>query len=260
MKGRQRSTARWLRPVVQASFVALAAVLGLRRFWGVEKSFDATCPFGGAATIWQRIAHGVFLRETGPLNLVLLGGLVIVSLFVGRAFCGWACPLGAVQEAIAWVVARLSKGRITGRRALPSWLDRALRYLKVGVLAAVIWASATSLVPPLIPFCPYRTLFTLNLGSLLGWSVLVGMVLSSIVVERFWCRYLCPLGALLAPTNWVSLWRIRFNHESCISCGRCDRVCPMDLDVPREAERGAECIRCTACTQACPRDEALHSR
>ena len=257
MRKRLQSMTRWLRPTVQAAFVLLAAFLGLRRLWGVERSFDATCPFGGAATIWQRIAHGVFLRETGPLNLVLLGVLLIVSLFFGRAFCAWACPLGTVQEGLSWLVSRLTKGRLTGRRTLPAWLDRPLRFVKVGVLAAVVWASATAVVPPLIPFCPYRTLFTLNLGALLGWSVIAGLVVSSVAVDRFWCRYLCPLGALLAPTNRVSLWRIRFGREQCIACGRCDRACPVDLDVPQEVERGTECIRCMACVQACPRDEAL---
>jgi len=88
--------------------------------------------------------------------------------------------------------------------------------------------------------------------------VLLGFVGLSIVVERFWCRYLCPLGAILAWTNRISLWRIRVNESDCISCGLCTRACPMDLDVPREVERGGECIRCRACVHACRREGAIH--
>lgn len=260
MKVQRRSVSRWLRPAVQLAFVLLAASLGLRRFWGNAHSFDATCPFGGVATMWQWIAHGAFLRATGPANLSLLGGLMVAALLTGRAFCGWACPLGTVQEWLARLASRLSGGRITGRRTLPGWLDRSLRFAKYGLLAWVIWTSASAVVPPLIPFCPYRTLFTLNLGALLGWSVLLGFAALSLVVERFWCRYLCPLGAILALTNRVSLWRIRVDETRCISCGRCDRVCPVDLDVPREVERGTECIRCLACTDACPRDHVIKAR
>jgi polyferredoxin len=259
MKVHSRKSWRWLRPAVQVAFVTVAAVLGFRRFWGVTCPFDATCPFGGVATMWQWIANGVFLRETGPTNLILLGTLLAISLVVGRAFCGWACPLGTVQEWIAWLGTRINGGRPLGRRNLPPWLDRPLRLGKYVVLGLIVWASIRAVVPPLIPFCPYRTLFTLNVGALLGWGVLAAFATLSLAVERFWCRYLCPLGAVLVLTNRVSLWRVRIDETTCISCGRCDRACPVDLDVANEVERGAECIRCLSCVRACPKENALES-
>ncbi|MBN1935436.1 MAG: 4Fe-4S binding protein [Anaerolineae bacterium] len=85
----------------------------------------------------------------------------------------------------------------------------------------------------------------------------MGFIVLSLAIERFWCRYLCPLGALLALTNKISLWRIRADQTACIACGRCDRACPMDLDVVREVERGLECTRCRACVQACPKQRVL---
>lgn len=189
---------------------------------------------------------------------MLLGLLLLVALFTGRAFCSWACPLGTVQDWLVKLIRRLTGGRKAWLpiRPLP-WLDRPLRLAKYLLLGWIIWQSLTSVLPPLQPFCPYRTLFTLNTRSLLGWSVLIGFVALSLTVERFWCRYLCPLGALLAVTNKTSLWRIRADEATCISCGRCDRACPMALDVIHEVERGLECTRCQACVQACPKQNVL---
>jgi polyferredoxin len=247
----------WPRLLVQLAFVGLAIWLGMRASSGAQ-SFDSACPYGGIVTLWGYLSTGTFLRETGPWNLVLLALLLLAAVLTGHAFCGWACPLGTIQEWLASLIRRLTGGRTAWLPMRPSRkVNRALSWLKYGVLAWTVWASTTAVVPPLIPFCPYRTLFTLNVGSLLGWSAIVGLITLSFAVERAWCRYLCPLGALLAVTNKVSLWRIRKNEARCASCGLCDRTCPVDLDVMREVERGVECIRCRACVRACPREGAL---
>jgi polyferredoxin len=247
----------WPRLLVQVAFVGIAIWLGVRAASGVQ-SFDSACPYGGVVTLWGYLSSGAFLRETGPLNLILLALLLVAAIGTGRAFCGWACPLGTVQEWLASLIRRLTGGRTAWLPMRPSRkVNRALSWLKYGVLGWTVWASATAVVPPLIPFCPYRTLFTLNVGSLLGWSAIVGLITLSFAVERAWCRYLCPLGALLAVTNKISLWRIRKDEVRCASCGLCDRACPVDLDVLREVEEGAECIRCRSCVRACPREGAL---
>jgi len=254
---KRRRSLYWLRLLVQVVFVGLAIWLGVRAWVGAQ-SFDSACPYGGVVTLWGYLSTGTFLRGTGASNLVLLALLLVAALLTGRAFCGWACPLGTVQEWLASLIRRLTGGRTAWLPIRPSRkVDRALSWLKYGVLGWTVWASATAVVPPLIPFCPYRTLFTLNVGSLLGWSVIVGLITLSFAVERAWCRYLCPLGALLAVTNKISLWRIRKDEVRCASCGLCDRACPVDLDVMREVERGAECIRCRSCVRACPREGAL---
>jgi polyferredoxin len=262
MKRRRQTIKRhrslyWPRLLVQVAFVGIAIWLGVRAASGVQ-SFDSACPYGGVVTLWGYLSSGAFLRETGPLNLILLALLLVAAIGTGRAFCGWACPLGTVQEWLASLIRRLTGGRTAWLPMRPSRkVNRALSWLKYGVLGWTVWASATAVVPPLIPFCPYRTLFTLNVGSLLGWSAIVGLITLSFAVERAWCRYLCPLGALLAVTNKISLWRIRKDEVRCASCGLCDRACPVDLDVLREVEEGAECIRCRSCVRACPREGAL---
>lgn len=247
----------WPRLLVQVAFIGLAIWLGVRA-WAGAQSFDSSCPYGGVVTLWSYLSTGTFLRETGATNLVVLVLLLAAALLTGRAFCGWACPLGTVQEWLAGLIRRLTGGKAAWLPIRPSpKVNRILGWLKYGVLGWTLWASVAAVVPPLIPFCPYRTLFTLNVGSLLGWSVIVALITLSFAVERAWCRYLCPLGALLVVTNKVSFWRIRTDEVRCASCGICDRACPVDLDVMREVERGGECIRCRSCVRACPRDGAL---
>ena len=257
MKKGRRSGNR-LRLFVQIGFVLLAVGMGVRHHTHPTCSFDQSCPFGGVETAWSVLRTGTPVRETGPSNLILLGVLIAAAALTGRAFCAWACPLGTVQEWMAKLARRWSGGRKAWLPVtVPERLDRILRLGKYVVLALVLWASTSAVVPVLMPFCPYRTLFTANLGSLLGWAVLLALLLTSLVVERFWCRYLCPLGAILVPFNKISLWRIRADESSCISCGICKRACPVDLDVVHEVERGGECIRCLECVHACPREGTL---
>jgi polyferredoxin len=79
-------------------------------------------------------------------------------------------------------------------------------------------------------------------------------------VERYWCKYLCPLGAVLAVFNKLSPLRVAANHERCNDCGRCDHSCPMDIPEPQDNTRSAECIRCLECLETCARPEAVTLR
>ncbi len=251
----------FLRRLTRWAAVLGVAYLGLRHFWVKDaQPFDNTCPFGGIETLWRWVTTGTFLRTTAFSNLVLLAVLGIAALLTGRAFCGWVCPLGAVQDGLAWLIARLTRRGGRGRgsrlpvRALPAWLDRPLRWLKYVLLGLILWGSLTAVVPPLQPFCPYRTLFTLHLTSLINWSVLIGFVLLSLTVERFWCRYLCPLGAALSLFNAIAPWHVELHRERCVSCSLCARACPMGLEPHLMSPHNGECIRCLACTCACRRE------
>lgn len=91
------------------------------------------------------------------------------------------------------------------------------------------------------------------LGELFTWklAVLVIVVVLSIIVYRPFCKWLCPLGALYALFNRVSLFRMAVDKDKCISCGKCARVCKMDVDVTKTPNH-TECIRCGKCVTACP--------
>jgi len=109
----------------------------------------------------------------------------------------------------------------------------------------------------LYQFCPVRAVFSFKLTSGLLWSVLAIFIITSLLVERVWCKYLCPLGAALAIFNKLSPVRLRAEVDSCNHCGRCDIECSMGIkDVPDHLN-DLECIRCLECLETCTHDEAI---
>lgn len=236
---------------------------------GSGGSFDAFCPFGAIESLWRYVTTRQTLLTTNLLNYAILSGVLAVSLVAGRAFCGWMCPLGAVQEGLAKLARRMGgeKHPIRGKRSkvryptrLPVWADRSLRYAKYFILALVIFASVTAAYPPLQQFCPARAVFSFKLTSGLLWSVLITFVFTSLLIERVWCKYLCPLGATLAIFNKLSPIRLRADFDSCNHCGRCDIECSMGIaDIPDHLS-DPECIRCLECIETCSHEDALTLR
>lgn len=259
---RSRAVIQWL--VVIGTFL-----IGLRHIMPGEASrggsFDSFCAFGGIETLLPYLFNGHVLKSTNLLNFSVLLGALGVSLVAGRAFCGWLCPLGAVQDLIAGWTRKLSgePHHVRGRQSktilplrLPVIVDRPLRYTKYLALAVVLIASLYMAFPPLREFCPVRAVFGLHMTALL-WITLVVFLAGSVFVERFWCKYLCPLGAALAIFNKISPVRLVMDNNHCNNCGRCDIECSMDIaDVPHQLDH-PECVRCMECLETCARDGSL---
>lgn len=227
-------------------------------------SFDSFCAFGGIETMLPYLFNGNVLKSTNLFNFSILIATLGVSLVAGRAFCGWLCGLGALQDFVAeWTRKLLGEKRHTRGKSsqtilslrLPASIDRPLRYAKYLVLVAILVASLYAAFPPLREFCPVRAVFSLKMTSLL-WLSLVIFLAGSILVERFWCKYLCPLGAALALFNKISPVCL-VSSTTCNNCGRCDIECSMGIaDVPNNLT-DTECIRCLECLDTCARDGSL---
>ena len=222
---------------------------------------DALCPFGGMESLYSFMASGTWLRRVAPSSLVLLAIVVLTALLVGRVFCGWICPLGTLGE---WT-AKLSRKLGIRQRELPEPVDRPLRFLKYAVLALIIvftWKLGTLAWRAYDPWVAWMHLSAGIEGMAEApWSFVVLFVTvigASLFIERFWCRYLCPLGALLDPFQKVSLFKVRRSEEHCIHCHICARSCPVRLDPESvEVTASAECIACGACVSGCPKEKAL---
>ncbi|MDT8305562.1 MAG: 4Fe-4S binding protein [Anaerolineae bacterium] len=255
---------------LQGAAVLGTLLIGVRHVLPGEASsggaFDAFCPFGGIETLVPYVATGSTLKTTNLLNFSLLLGVLGVALLAGRAFCGWLCPLGAVQEWLAMGARRLTgeKRHIRGKQSparlpltLPAAVDRPLRYAKYVILAAIVALSVVAVYPPLHSLCPVRAMFGLRLNSALLWIVLGLFVLSSLLVERFSCKYLCPLGAATAVFNKLAPLRIVVDGERCNRCGRCEVECPMGVAAVHANTNDPECIRCLECVETCARQETM---
>jgi len=228
---------------MQYIFLAITFLIGLRHIMPGELSkggaFDAFCPFGGVETLWAYITTGQTLKTTNLLSIAILISVLGLSLLVGRAFCGWMCPIGTLQDLLTRWAQRLSGGKNKPRPGkkskarypvqVPQKVDQWLRYLKYLVLVGILIASTMMVYPPLWDFCPARAFFSFQLTTPLLWSVVIIFVITSMWVQRFWCKYLCPMGALLAVFNKIAPLRIVIDHDRCTSCHRCDADCPVDI-------------------------------
>ena len=260
------------RLVIQILFLVITILIGLRHILPGESSkggaFDAFCPFGAIETLWSLVDSGQTLKTTSPLNFSILLGVLGVSLLTGRAFCGWMCPLGTLQDLLANLSSRFfpetSRARAEGKLGLPIRISEKnavwMRGLKYLVLAVILAASTWAVYPPLREICPARALFSFQLTTPLLGSVLATFMITSLLNRRFWCKYLCPLGAVLVPFNKIAPLRLALNQDSCTQCGRCDPACPMDIKDLTHNLRSPECIQCLDCQEACRDKGALELR
>ena len=181
------------------------------------------------------------------IGIVLLAVPVLLSLIWGRVFCGWACPLGAVQELIY--------SQKTGLR-LPPAADKILKYLKFVLLVVFLYLSWTTTRNVWSEYEPFKVLFNFD-GSTAGIVITVITLLLAIFIERVFCRYLCPLGAVLSLTSRVAPFRITA-QTMCKGCGACEKgICPMNaISTPDPVSKlpgvnNFECIKCLRCEDLC---------
>jgi polyferredoxin len=264
-----------VRQVVQWLFAALNGWLGIQFLLWVRYcergGVGLNVPRPAGAEGWLPIAglmNTKYLLLTGrvpaihPAAMVLFIAFLAMSLLLKKAFCSWLCPVGTLSEHL-W---KLGK-RVFGRNLdLPKWVDiplRGLKYLLLGFFVFVIGAMSAEAIHDFMT-TPYGLVadvkmlsFFRNIGQT-ALIVIALLVLLSMLVKNFWCRYLCPYGALLGLASFLSPVKIRRDAKACIDCGNCARACPSNLPVDRLMQiRSVECTACMACVAACPAQDAL---
>jgi polyferredoxin len=244
-----------LRKVLQVLFLTyiLFVSLGHAFNWSIGENLHGICPFGAVETFFTWITTGSFIHHTGVGNYFILLGLVLTLIVAGAFFCGWICPFGTVQEFIG----KLGK-KIFGKKynnIIPKKLDSILRYFKYLFLIFVLIQTARNFALVFEKIDPYYTFFNIwsDEIAISGYIILAITLLLSLIVERSYCKYMCPLGAINGIFNFKSIIQIKRDSNNCISCGACDRVCPMGINVSTTKEiADPRCIRCGECIAVCP--------
>lgn len=197
-----------------------------------------------------------------PAALFLLVTFVSIAFLFRKAFCSWLCPVGTISEYL-W---QLGKKLFRRNFRINRWVDIPLRGLKYLLLGFFVWAVSSMAPPDIVAFMrsPYGVIADvkmLNFFRFLGITgaiVLAILVIASILVQNFWCRYLCPYGALLGLTSFFSPVRIRRDESACIDCAKCAKACPSALPVDKLITiKSAECTGCLECVAVCPAQGAL---
>ena len=198
-----------------------------------------------------------------PAGMFLLIGFLAASWLFRKSFCGWLCPVGTISEYL-WRLGRETFGR-TFR--LPRPVDVALRSVKYLLLGLFLFAVGSMSVAAIRAFLegPYGIVDDVKMMNffrylgLTGGIVLAALVVASVFVQNFWCRYFCPYGALMGLASLASPLRIRRVESLCIDCAKCAKACPSALPVDRLVTiRSAECTGCLQCVAECPAAGALY--
>ena len=193
-------------------------------------------------------------------QITLVFAVFLVTALWGRFFCGFLCSFGMLQEFFFF----FSKRVLFKKVRIPERFDSMMKYLKYGVLVFItvgVWILALPVDSSWSPWGVFGMLVSGNFSVVsralptVGFVLLLAIAAGSLFVERFFCRYLCPLGALLAVVSGKRLYKVRRRSDTCINCGICTRMCSMGIRIPeKDAVVSGECIQCMQCLAICPKE------
>ena len=228
---------------------------------GKEPSIHALCPYGGLESLYSLIFGGTFIEKIFSGTLIILIITIIIALIFRRSFCGLICPFGALQEFFGLIGKKVFRKRFT----VPSNVDKPLRYLKYIILILTLffaWKTAGLWVNPYDPWAAYGHM-SAGMESLIeeysiALIILIVTIVGSLLYDRFFCKYLCPMGAFYGIISKLSPSKITRNENTCINCGLCNKNCPVNIKVSKLKEiKSAECINCQKCILSCPKNNTL---
>ena len=212
----------------------------------------------------RAVGEGTFSMTSNGMDLVLIPAVFLLTLLWGRFFCGYLCAFGSAQDLLYQI-----RKRIVSGKQIPRALDRIMKYVKYAVLVfciAILWTGIWKMPATYSPWTLFGLFavgnFTAAAASLLtpGMLLFAASMILSFFFERFFCRYLCPLGAIFSLVSRLRLFSIRRRESPCSDCGACDRNCSMGIQISdADAVISGECIDCFQCLRVCPR-QALSAR
>jgi uncharacterized protein with FMN-binding domain len=218
-----------------------------------------TTAFYAIKEVYVAIINQSFTLSTYIGSILTILAVILPTIFLGRFFCGFLCSFGAMGDFL-WF---LSKKTIKSKFRPSEPLDAGLKWVKYGLLlyiVVVFWTlnliALDSTASPWTIFGMYASLdgwpaakYLLSLGGLMLLLIMAG----SLFIERFFCRYLCPLGAIFAVVSKLRLFHIHKNRDHCKSCRLCTNNCAMGIPLYQyDKITSGECINCFACMEGCP--------
>ncbi|WP_242964940.1 4Fe-4S binding protein [Scatolibacter rhodanostii] len=216
-----------------------------------------SCPIGSLQAVVGSFEY--------QLSFYLMGFFLLVGSLLGRFVCGFLCPFGFVQDLLHKIPFPKKIKTFRG--------DKSLRLLKYFILLVFVllipmfvvdaigggspafckWICPAGMLEGGIPLVSSNPSLQSAVGFLFTWKlvILIVTILLSIIIYRPFCKYICPLGTIYALFNKISAYHYTVSKTTCISCGKCERECPMNIDPVKQCNHG-ECVRCGVCKTVCP--------
>lgn len=215
-----------------------------------------SCPIGSLQAVLGSSKH--------KFSFYLFGFFLLIGTIFGRFVCGFLCPFGLIQEL-------LHKIPFTKKiKTFPG--DKLLRWLKYIILIVFVillpmfvvdiagtgspwfckWICPAGTLEGGLPLVITNPMLQDTIGFLFAWKLLLLAItiIASVIIYRPFCKYICPLGAIYAMFNKISVYRYHIDESKCTNCKQCEHVCPMNIK-PQKETNHAECVRCGTCKDVC---------
>ncbi|EKQ56554.1 MULTISPECIES: 4Fe-4S binding protein [unclassified Clostridium] len=215
--------------------------------------------FSELRTVYQMIINGNFNFIAAFPSLVEFTAIMLLTIVMGRWFCGWLCAFGAYNDFVYFISKKIFKSKFK----VDEKVDSALKYVKYVILVFIIiisWTMGSKILESTSPwdaFGQITDVSTIFSSLIIGLILLVLITIGAAFIERFFCRYLCPLGAIFAIISKIGIVKINKPKADCGKCRACTMNCSMGLQLYKvDSVKGGDCINCLKCTEVCYRNNA----
>ncbi len=218
----------------------------------------------GVKQIYLTITHLSISADVIP-QLIEVIAIIPITILLGRFFCGWMCAFGSFSDFIYRISHRIFKKKFKLSEQVDAWM-KAIKYIVLVMLAVDVWTldiTAFSTASPWDVFGMIATVgkapdFPYVITNLtVGFVIFIAIIVTSAFIERFFCRYLCPMGTVFALVSKLRVAKIKKPSAQCGGCRMCTNNCAMGIPLYKmDVVRSGECINCMKCITVCPRGNA----
>lgn len=233
------------------------AVIQLFAFLTVPALFAAV--FSAIGGTVSSLLLGTFMLSERIDSIMLVAGVFAVTLIFGRVFCGFICSFGAMQD-LLYAVGKLIPFKVYIPEKADKWLKK-MKFVVLALIAVGVWgfsAGTDSVWSPWTVFGMYTSVSawgSLQYFLTVGGILLILIIIGSLFIERFFCKYLCPLGAMFSAVSQFRFYPVKRQASKCGNCKLCSAKCPMSVPISGyKTITSGECISCLKCTEICTKE------
>lgn len=218
------------------------------------------CPYSLICFGTISLKQGFYLY---PLSFLIFAILTALVAWFGRFFCGFICFLGTYQEYLYKLIHRETRHfiKIDHKKEI---VFGSLKYI---IFLATIILTFMGLSRIFMGFCPIVAIGWIKSAGFASIIILAIITVAGALIERFWCRFLCPYAALMNITSYlgkilrIQPFYIQITKSTCLNCGLCNKACPMNIDLTKDPIiKNPNCIKCMRCIEECPTKDAINWR